>query len=124
VRQTARTSGIHGLALTKLDILDGFDEIRSVSATSSTARRSTICRRARAPRHASSRSMKPLKAGRSRLPMRGHGPIFPRRRSSMSAASRNLSAARLLCSPPALNARIRSSCRIRLRLESEHGTVD
>ena len=28
VRQTARTSGIHGLALTKLDILDGFDEIQ------------------------------------------------------------------------------------------------
>lgn len=28
VRQTARTSGIHGLALTKLDILDGFDTIK------------------------------------------------------------------------------------------------
>ena len=28
VRQTARTSGIDGLALTKLDILDGFDEIK------------------------------------------------------------------------------------------------
>ena len=28
VRQTVRTSGIHGIALTKLDILDGFDEIR------------------------------------------------------------------------------------------------
>ena len=27
VRQTARTSGINGLALTKLDILDGFDQI-------------------------------------------------------------------------------------------------
>ncbi len=27
VRQTVHTSGIHGLALTKLDILDGFDEI-------------------------------------------------------------------------------------------------
>jgi adenylosuccinate synthase len=27
VRQTARTSGMNGLALTKLDILDGFDEI-------------------------------------------------------------------------------------------------
>jgi adenylosuccinate synthase len=27
VRQTARTCGIHGLALTKLDILDGFDTI-------------------------------------------------------------------------------------------------
>ncbi len=28
VRQTVRTSGIHGLALTKLDILDGFETIR------------------------------------------------------------------------------------------------
>src|SRR5437879_4437582 len=28
VHQTVRTSGIHGLALTKLDILDGFDEIK------------------------------------------------------------------------------------------------
>ena len=28
VRQTARTCGINGLALTKLDILDGFDEIK------------------------------------------------------------------------------------------------
>jgi adenylosuccinate synthase len=28
VRQTVRTSGIHGLALTKLDILDGFDTIQ------------------------------------------------------------------------------------------------
>ncbi|TMJ05952.1 MAG: adenylosuccinate synthase [Alphaproteobacteria bacterium] len=28
VRQTTRTSGINGLALTKLDILDGFDEIK------------------------------------------------------------------------------------------------
>jgi adenylosuccinate synthase len=28
VRQTVRTGGIDGLALTKLDILDGFDEIK------------------------------------------------------------------------------------------------
>jgi adenylosuccinate synthase len=28
VRQTVKTSGIHGLALTKLDILDGFEEIK------------------------------------------------------------------------------------------------
>jgi adenylosuccinate synthase len=28
VRQTVRTSGIHGLALTKLDILDGFDQVK------------------------------------------------------------------------------------------------
>jgi len=28
VRQTVRTSGIHGIALTKLDVLDGFEEIK------------------------------------------------------------------------------------------------
>ncbi|MCJ2093292.1 MULTISPECIES: adenylosuccinate synthase [Methylobacterium] len=32
VRQTVRTSGIHGIALTKLDILDGFEEIRVCTA--------------------------------------------------------------------------------------------
>ena len=32
VRQTVRTSGIHGLAKTKLDILDGFDEINACVA--------------------------------------------------------------------------------------------
>ncbi len=32
VRQTARTCGIHGLALTKLDILDGFDTIEVCTA--------------------------------------------------------------------------------------------
>ena len=47
VRQTVRTSGIDGIALTKLDILDGLDPIRSASATGSTARRSTISRRRR-----------------------------------------------------------------------------
>ncbi len=28
VRQTIKTSGIHGIALTKLDVLDGLEEIR------------------------------------------------------------------------------------------------
>jgi adenylosuccinate synthase len=28
VRQAIRTGGIHGIALTKLDVLDGFDEIK------------------------------------------------------------------------------------------------
>jgi adenylosuccinate synthase len=28
VRQTVRTSGIHGIALTKLDVLDGFETIK------------------------------------------------------------------------------------------------
>jgi adenylosuccinate synthase len=32
VRQTIKTCGIHGIALTKLDILDGFDEIKICTA--------------------------------------------------------------------------------------------
>ncbi len=28
MRQTVRTSGIHGIALTKLDVLDGFEEVK------------------------------------------------------------------------------------------------
>ena len=42
VRQSVRTSGINGLALTKLDILDGFDEIKVCVGYSLTAARSTI----------------------------------------------------------------------------------
>jgi adenylosuccinate synthase len=32
VRQTVKTGGIHGIALTKLDVLDGFDEIKVCTA--------------------------------------------------------------------------------------------
>ena len=47
VRQTVSTSGIDGIALTKLDILDGFDEIRSALATYLMAMRLTIFRERR-----------------------------------------------------------------------------
>jgi adenylosuccinate synthase len=39
VRQTCATSGVSGIALTKLDVLDGFERCASAPATTSTARR-------------------------------------------------------------------------------------
>ncbi len=50
VRQTVRTSGINGIALTKLDILDGFDTIQICTATGWTDGRSTTFRRGRQTR--------------------------------------------------------------------------
>ncbi|MGY3652197.1 adenylosuccinate synthase [Bradyrhizobium sp. LM4.3] len=117
VRQTVRTCGITGLALTKLDILDGFDSIDvCTGATCWTARKSTICRRARAPRPGSSRSTRPSKAGRSRPQTAVPGPTCRPRPSNMSAGSRNWWGAPSRCFPPAPNARILFWCKIRLRL--------
>ena len=48
-RQTVKTSGIDGVALTKLDILDGFETLKVCYALSSRRRkRSTTCRRRKA----------------------------------------------------------------------------
>ena len=89
VRQTVKTSGIDGIALTKLDILDGFESSRSASAISSTARPSITCRPARRRRRGSSRSTRPSRAGASRPAARAPGRNCRRRRSNMSAGSRN-----------------------------------
>jgi adenylosuccinate synthase len=64
VRQTVKTSGIDGIALTKLDILDGFKEIKVCVGYELDGERSTICRRARRRRRASSRSTRRSRAGR------------------------------------------------------------
>ena len=116
VRQTVRTCGINGLALTKLDILDGFDTIEVCIGYRWTARKSTICRPARARRPGWCRSMRPSRAGSSRPPTPDPGPICRRRPSNMSAGSRNWWAVRSPCFPPARNARILFWFRIRSRL--------
>jgi Adenylosuccinate synthase len=59
VRQTVRTSGIDGLALTKLDILDGFDEIKVCVAYRLDGARSTTFRPASTRRRGSSRCTRP-----------------------------------------------------------------
>jgi len=79
VRQAVAVNGMKGIALTKLDVLDGLDESRSARAIVSTARSSTTCRRARARRRVSSRSTRRWKAGRARPPAPGAGPTCRRR---------------------------------------------
>ncbi len=83
VRQAIKTSGIHGIALTKLDVLDGLEEIKVGVGYSSTAGASTASPPPKRRRSASSRSMKPSRAGRTRRRVRGAGRSFPHRRSNM-----------------------------------------
>ena len=45
VRQAVKVAGIQGLALTKLDVLDGLPELRICTATASAASATAICRR-------------------------------------------------------------------------------
>ena len=89
VRQTVRTSGIDGIALTKLDILDGFEEIKVCVGYGWTARRSTICRpaRGRRPGRAGLRDDRGLERDDRRAPAPGR--TCRPRRSNMCAGSRN-----------------------------------
>jgi len=94
--------GINGLALTKLDILDGFDSIEVVPATPWTARKSTICRRrgaqARISRSTDYRSWKQPTANAA--PGR-----TCRRRPSIRPSGRGTGGCQSLCFPPARNAK-------------------
>ena len=89
---------------------------RSAPAIRWTARKSTICRPARARRPGSSRSTRPSRAGRSRPPTPVPGRICRPRPSNMSAGSRNWWVAQSPCFPPARNARILFWFRTRSRL--------
>ena len=90
VRQTVKTSGIDGIALTKLDILDGFDDHQGLHALRTRrASASTGFRRARRRRRGSRRSTRRSKAGTRRPPARAPGPTCRRRRSSTCAGSRS-----------------------------------
>ncbi len=119
VRQTVRTSGINGLALTKLDILDGFDEIKVCTGYRLDGREIDYLP---ASEHAQAK-VEPIYetiAGwgkRLRMPVRG--PICRRRRSNMCAGSKNWSAVPRPSCRRARNARTRSSCRIRSKPEME-----
>ena len=88
-RQTVKTSGIDGVALTKLDVLDGFDEIKVCTHYRSTARGSTTCRPIRPRRRGRRRSTRRCRAGATRRAARAPGPTFRRKRSNMSGESRN-----------------------------------
>ena len=89
VRQSGAVSGITGMALTKIDVLDGMETVKICTGYKIGAELSTICRRIPPTRRRSSRSMKKWKAGRAPLPAPAAGPICRPRRSNMSAASKN-----------------------------------
>ncbi len=123
VRQTVRTCGINGLALTKLDILDGFDSIEVCVGYRLDGRenRPPAGRRGRAG-PGWCRSTRPSRAGRSRPPTRVRGADLPAQGHQVCPqGSRNWWAARSRCFPPAPNARILSWYRIRSRLNETFG---
>ena len=99
----SRSHGIHGIALTKLDVLDGLDQIRSASAIAGRRSASTACRRPGGAEARRRRSMKRLRAGRNRPPGRAPGRPCRRRRSNMSHIE-ELIGARWRCCRPAPSA--------------------
>ena len=117
VRQTVRTCGIHGLALTKLDILDGFDIDRGLRRLQARRQgdRPSAGRRGRAgPGRADLRDHRGLEGADRQCALLGRS--CRRRRSNMSAGSRSWSAARSRCCPQVRSARIRFWCRTRSKL--------
>ena len=64
VRQAVKIAGIDGIALTKLDVLDGFDEIKICTAYRRGGKATTTCRPAPRRRPRSSRSTRAPRAGR------------------------------------------------------------
>jgi adenylosuccinate synthase len=89
LRQSVAVSGITGIALTKIDVLDGFDEV--AICTGYRLRGETLDyypSNARI-RPRSSRSTRRCPAGPNRPPARAAGPAARRRRSNISAASKN-----------------------------------
>ena len=90
VRQAVKVGGIHGLALTKLDVLDGLAGAEDLHRLSHQRRAfSGICRPRRAPRPRPCRNTKRWRAGRGPPAAPARGPICRRRRSNMCAGSRN-----------------------------------
>ena len=90
VRQTVRTSGINGLALTKLDILDGFDEIKVCIGYRLDGREIDYLPGERARPGAGRADLRNhRRLARKRPRARAPGPTCRRRRSNMCGGSRN-----------------------------------
>ena len=90
VCQSVAVNGITGIALTKLDILDGMDEIKICTGYRLDGEGSPICLPARARRHGSNRFMNRSMDGKARRRAHGRGPSFPRRPSNMCAVFEEL----------------------------------
>jgi adenylosuccinate synthase len=89
VRQSVATNGITGIALTKLDVLDGLDELKICVAIRWMVSRSIICRQARHSRLRQSPSTSRSKAGRNRPSVPAAGRSFRPRRSNMYVRSKS-----------------------------------
>ena len=90
VRQAVATSGMRGIALTKLDVLDGVEALQiCVGYRLDGAEIGHLPASARGRRRASSRSTRPSRAGRTPRGARAAGPICRPRRSNTSSGSRN-----------------------------------
>ena len=90
VRQTCTTSGVNGIALTKLDVLDGFEELKiCVGYELDGAAARPPADGGGAAGAGDARSTRRCRAGRRPPPARGPGPSCRRRRSSTCAASRS-----------------------------------
>ena len=90
VRQAVKVGGINGIALTKLDVLDGFDETEDLHRLRHRRHApSTICPAAPAAGRCPSRSTRPSKAGANPPRARAPGRSCRRPRSNTSAASRS-----------------------------------
>ena len=90
VRQTCATCGVSGIALTKLDVLDGFKTLKI--CTGYDAGRQAAGLSAHGGQSAGARHADLRRAGgleRNRPPGRAAGPICPARRSSMCAGSKS-----------------------------------
>ena len=99
VRQAVKLNGIDGIALTKLDVLDGFERDQGLHRLR--ARRQADRAHLPSPwarRPSSSRSGRPSRAGARAPRARAPSPSCRRPRSSTCAASRSWSAARWRCS--------------------------
>ena len=106
VRQTVSTCGIDGLALTKLDILDGFDEIKVCVGYRLDGRDDRLSARRRTGAGAGGAGLRDHRrlegADRARAVL---GAIAGAGDQICPPRSRNWSAARWRCSPPARSAR-------------------
>ena len=119
VRQTVRICGIDGLALTKLDILDGFDEIKVCIGYRLDGREIDYLPGG----ELAQARVEPIYRDNSRLAGADRarallGGLAGAGDQNTSAESRNWSAARWPCSPPARSARTRSWCKIHSRYDS------
>lgn len=89
VRQTCAISGVDGIALTKLDVLDGFQTLKICTGYEVDGQHYDHLPTAASLQAKAKPVYEEMEAGRNRRKARGPGPTCPLMRSNTSAASRN-----------------------------------